>query len=295
MGWRTVFIDDASRLSLSLDNLIVKHQLQKYSIALNEIDTIILTDYKCVITAQLLAKCCEEGINFIFTKQNKMPIGALHSLQNNTRSSKVIKNQLYMTKKDRHYIWQQIITIKLQNQTYTLKKHNKEFKIIEQYSQEVELGDLSNKEGQAARVYFKKLFGYYFTREEEDINNYSLNYTYQVIRSRIAQVLLGKGLNPTLGVFHRNEYNYFNLADDMIEVFRPIIDDYVIQVLKDYNLDYLTPKLKLKLVEIVNVKVRINDKVQKLSNGIDVYISDILKIINKQKKEIEMVPRLYEE
>ncbi len=295
MGWRTVFIDDASRLSLSLDNLIVKHQLQKYSIALNEIDTIILTDYKCVITAQLLAKCSEIGINFIFTKQNKMPVGALHSLENNTRSSKVIKKQLSMTKKDRHLIWQQIIIVKLENQTKILKKHNKEYKIIEQYSKEVELGDLSNKEGQAARVYFKKLFGYYFTREDEDISNYSLNYTYQVIRSRIAQVLLGKGLNPSLGVFHRNEYNYFNLADDMIEVFRPIIDDYVIQVLCDYDLDYLTPKLKLRLVDIVNINVRINDKCYKMSNAIDIYLGDILKVVNKEKEIIEMVPRLYEE
>ncbi len=295
MGWRTVFIDDASKLNLSIDNLIVTHQLHKYAISLSEIDTIIITDFKCVITTRLLSRCCELGINVIFTKQNKMPVGALHSLEDNTRASKVYKNQINMTKEMRQYIWQQIIVVKLQNQVNVLKKHNKSYDIVQRYSKEVGLGDLSNKEGQAARVYFKKLFGYYFTREDEDIINYSLNYAYQVVRSRIAQILLSKGLNPSLGFFHRNEYNYFNLSDDVIEVFRPLIDDFVICVIVDYNLDYLTPKLKLNIIEVINHQVLVNKKVCKLSNAIDLYVSDLLKLINGKATSISAVPRLYEE
>lgn len=295
MGWRTVFVDNANKLSLSLDNLIVIHKNEKYSISLTEIESVIVTDYKCVITSRLLARCCELGINFIFTKQNKMPVGALHCLENNTRSSKMFKEQLFMTKELRQQIWQNIIEIKLHNQVCVLKKYNKQYEIVEKYSKEVEIGDITNKEGQAARVYFKKLFGYYFTRDDEDIMNYSLNYAYQVVRSRIAQVLLAKGLNPSVGVFHRNEYNYFNLSDDMIEVFRPIVDDYIINLVSSYEYSYLTPNLKISIANVVNTNVLVNDKKYKLSNAIDEYLNDIVKIICLKQEKIKKVPRLYEE
>ncbi len=132
-------------------------------------------------------------------------------------------------------------------------------------------------------------------RGEEDIINYALNYTYQILRSKIAQSLVAKGLNPSLGIYHRNEYNYFNLADDVIEVFRPLADQYVLKVTLDYHLEYLTPKLKVKLVDVVNQYVVINNKKYKITNAIDEFVNDIVKVVNTTRDVLSVEPRLYEE
>lgn len=280
---------------MSLDNLIVVHNNDKYSISLSEIESIIITDYKCTITTRLLARCCELGINCIFTKQNKMPVGALHSLENNARTSKIFKNQIHMENTRRQKVWQEIIKLKINNQAMVLRYNQKKFDIVYGYINEVEIGDISNKEGQAARVYFKGLFGDYFKRGGEDIVNYALNYTYQILRSKIAQSLVSKGLNPSLGIYHRNEYNYFNLADDVIEVFRPLADNYVLKVTNDYHLEYLTPKLKVKLIDVTNQYVIIGNKKYLMTNAIDEFVDDVVKVINGNRNKLRVEPRLYEE
>lgn len=160
---------------------------------------------------------------------------------------------------------------------------------------QVELGDLSNKEGQAARLYFKELYGSYFIRGDEEIINYSLNYCYQVVRSKIAQSIVAKGMLPSFGFFHRNEYNYFNLADDIIEVFRPIVDDYVLNVTNDYHKEYLTPKLKLKLVDIININVAVEKRKIRFSDAIDTFVSEISKCIMTENTKIEKFPMVYHE
>lgn len=295
MSWRTIYVDNANKLTLSLDNLIVINNNEKYSISLTEIESIVVSDYKSVITTRLLARCCEVGINVVFTKQNMMPVGALHSLENNSRASKLFKKQLQMTNNLRQVIWKQIIESKILNQAAVLAINHKGNDILLGYAKEVEAGDLSNKEGQAARVYFKELFGDYFKRGDSEITNYSLNYTYQVLRSKIAQIIIAKGLNPSLGIYHRNEYNYFNLADDVIEVFRPHADNYVLYILKDYHYEYLTPELKVKLVNVINSLVMVNGKCEKISNAIMLYIEDLLKLINMRKECLTQVPLVYEE
>lgn len=295
MGWRTIFVDNATKLSMSLDNLIIVHNNDKYSIALSEVESIIVTDYKCVITTRLLARCCELGINCVFTKQNKMPVGAIHSLENNSRASKIFKQQIIMSNEKRRVLWQQIIKQKLSNQAMVLRYNRKKYEIVYNYIKEVELGDITNKEGQAARVYFKALFGDYFKRGGEDIINYALNYTYQILRSKIAQSLVAKGLNPSLGIYHRNEYNYFNLADDIIEVFRPLADQYVLNITSNYHLEYLTPKLKVKLVDVINQYVVIDKKKYKMTNAIDEFTNDIIRVVNSSQDQLEIKPRLYEE
>ncbi len=295
MSWRTVYIDDASKLSLNLDCLQVIHQKQKYNIALNEIATIIIEDYKTVITARLLSRLAEVGINVIFTTKNKMPIGAIHPFSNNARTAKVSRIQLELSKKRQQEIWKQIIEIKINNQAVVLDYFKIESNYLKQYALEVELGDISNKEGQAARIYFKKLFGEKFIRFSDDIYNYCLNFSYQVIRSKIAQAIIDRGLNPAIGVFHRGEYNYFNLADDLIEPYRPIVDKFICDVLEQEAPEYLTVELKKKLLQVYQVIVEINNKKMKLVDSIKIYMNNILDFYNGKTDYITKYPQLYEE
>lgn len=275
MSWRIIYVENASKLSLNLDNLQVVHNLEKYNINLDEISTIVIEDYKSIITSRLLSKLCELGINVIFTSVNKMPVGSLHPYTNNSRTSKVNKQQLRISNVAKNLIWKEIIEKKIKLQAKVLEINKIKDNYLNKYAEEVVPGDLKNKEGQAARIYFKKLFGSEFIRFEEDIINYSLNYTYQTIRSKISQIIIARGLNPSLGIHHKSEYNYFNLSDDTIEVYRPIIDYYVLQAIKESNIKYLTPEFKEKLLNIYNYKICIGEKKMKLKNSIEIYVGHL--------------------
>lgn len=291
MGWRIVYIENAAKLSLNLDCLQVKYMQRKYNINLDEISSVVIEDYKCVITARLLSRFCEEGINVIFTKINKMPVGALHSLDNNSRTAKVSKKQLEVSKERKRLVWKQIIEIKLNNQAATLDHFKLNSKYIKKYATEIELGDISNKEGQAARLYFKIMFGKDFTRDQEILVNYCLNYSYQLVRSKLAQELVSRGIHPAFGIFHRGEYNYFNLADDIIEPYRPIVDAYIREVLMDDKYTFLSPKLKDELLEIFILKITIGSSQMKLIDSIKLYVNNVLNCIFSEGDTINNYPR----
>lgn len=295
MGWRTVYIQEASKLSLNLDNLQVQHAGTKYYVALEEIDNVIIEDYKSVITCRLLAKFCETGINVIFTTPNKMPIGAIHSFNNNARTAKYSKMQLAVTKEKIRIIWMNIIKIKINNQISVLDNLDKNSKYLEIYIDEVEPGDITNREGLAARAYYRELFGEEFLRFEDDIVNYSLNYIYQVIRSKIAQEIINKGFHPSFGLFHKSEYNYFNLADDIIEPYRPLCDYFVYKLLEMYDVKYLTPEYKEKIFGIYYMKVKIGDKKMKLIDSIGIYMNSIFKVYSNSDEYTIVYPELLDE
>lgn len=290
MSWRTIYVENASKLSLNLDNLQVVHNHEKYNINLDEIGSIILEDYKSVITARLLAKLCELGINVVFTSVNKMPVGSMHPYTNNARTSKVNKQQIKLSETTKFLIWQEIIIMKISLQAKVLVLNNIEDNYLEKYEKEVTPGDRNNKEGQAARIYFKKLFGTEFVRFEDEIINYALNYTYQTIRSKIAQVILARGLNPSFGIHHKSEYNYFNLSDDIIEVYRPLIDHYVLQAINKSGVKYLTPEFKEELLNIYNYKICIGAKKMKLKNSIEIYVGHIYNRIMGIEDKIKEFP-----
>lgn len=294
MGWRTIYIENASKLSLNLDNLQVLHNREKYSINLDEINNIIIEDYKCVITARLLSKLCELGIEVIFTEMNRMPIGSLHSFSGNSRTAKYSKIQLGMKQVLKQKIWKEIVEQKIKMQALVLNINGIKDDYVLQYSKEVLLGDLNNKEGQAARIYFKKLFGSQFVRFDENIINYSLNYAYQLVRSKISQEIVGRGFNPAFGIFHKSEYNYYNFSDDLIEVYRPIIDNYIFKLITKTDVKYLTPEFKEKILEISNYKVKINNKKMRLKDSIKTYINDINDRIIGKIKKIEKFPLIIE-
>jgi CRISPR-associated protein Cas1 len=281
MGWRTIYIQEATKLSLNLDNLEVLYSNHKYYIALEEIDNIVIEDYKTVLTARLISKLCEEGINIIFTDMKKTPVGAIHSLNGNSRTAKYTKLQLNLDKEKRIILWQKIIIVKISSQAINLDKFGKESDLLYKYISEVLPGDISNKEGIAARVYFKQLFGPEFVRFEDDIVNYSLNYVYQLVRSKIAQNIIAKGFHPSFGIFHKSEYNYFNLADDLIEPYRPLCDYFIYDILKKYEYDFLTPNYKEQLMEVFYFKVKINGKKVKLLDSIGLYMNHIFDIYEK--------------
>lgn len=277
MGFRTVVLDKANKINLDLNNLVVAVDDNKFYICIDEIDTIVIEDPRCYVSLRLLTELCKNGINIILTDTSHTPVGTIETLYNHSRASKNLKKQIDWPIENKNFLWMNIVYNKISNQILTLLKNNKKDKIhiLSEYLNTIEPGDLTNREGLASRTYFKELFGNDFKRFNPDIINFCLNYAYQIIRSKISQSIISLGYNPSLGICHRSEYNSFNLADDFIEVFRPIVDYYVYSILENAQEDYLTPDLKYKLVNILNENIYYNNQIYKIRNSIEIYLQNM--------------------
>jgi len=294
MGFRTVLIEKASKINLDLNNIVVQSFNEHYWINIDEIDTIIIDDPRCNISLRLLSELCENGINMIFTNSSHMPVGCLNTLFNHSRASKKIFSQINWDNNSKVYLWTEIVRNKILLQIDVLNKIGKTEKIniLEKYIEELEKGDITNREGLASRTYFKEIFGENFKRFEPDIINYCINYCYQIIRSKIAQEIVANGYNPSLGIFHRSEYNSYNLSDDFIEVFRPIVDLYVYNILLYNEEEYLTPELKEKMSNILNQIVIFNKSEQKIRNCITLFLQNMFNFLELGDLEKIMFPTL---
>lgn len=294
MAFRIVLIEKALRVRLDINNIVVNYENEDFWIHIDEIDTIVFDDPRCVVTLKLLSYLCEKGINVIFNDASHMPIGSLQTLYNNARSSKRLKEQINWDEFSTVYLWTEIVKKKIENQMLTLKKVGKMSKceLLKKMIAEVDYGDLNNKEGIASRVYFKELFGNNFKRFGEDIINYALNYVYQIIRSKISQEIIALGYTPSLGINHKSELNNFNLADDFIEVYRPICDYYVYEILNNSIEDYLTPEIKRKLVNILNYSIIFNSAKYEIKTSIQFYIISMITFLNHGDSSCIQFPKL---
>lgn len=299
MSWRIVYITNVDKLSLNLNSVQIVHEEQKYFVSLSEIAMLVIEDYKSIITVRLLIELAKQGIPIIILSMNSMPIGEYFPIYNNVRTSKRINEQILWTQEIKDKLWTEIVKGKIKNQIHTLEK----LEIIEKVNllkcnlEQIQLGDKTNVEGISARIYFKELFGNEFIRFNETIENYCLNFSYHIVRTIISKEIVARGYIPALGINHKNQYNVFNFADDLIEVFRPIVDYYVYRILlsllKDqiYELD---KELKIKLIDIVNNKIIYKNKKYTIMNSIPQYINDVINFISMKEGELE-IPYLCDE
>ena len=277
MAFRSILISEATKINLDLNNIVIQYNGDNYRINLDEISTLVLDDARCLVSIKLLCELCNKGINVVLTDSSHKPVGTLTTLYNNVRAPKKNKEQINWEDNLKGHLWTEIVKNKIKNQRDVLAYLNKNDKIhiLDDYITTIEFGDKTNREGLASRTYFKELLGISFKRFNQDIINFCLNYTYQILRSKISQEIVALGYQPSFGICHKNEYNTFNLADDFIEVFRPIIDYYVYIILNNAEEEYLTPSLKGKLINIVNERVEYKNYSYKIHNVIEFYLQDL--------------------
>lgn len=186
-----------------------------------------------------------------------------------------------------------IVKAKITNQIETLRMNNKSKEVIERlfdFSKEVSLGDVGNREGLAAKMYFREIFGNEFIRFDNDVCNAALNYGYSIFRSTISSIIIAKGYIGNIGLFHKGKSNMFNLSDDIIEVFRPIVDNYVLNYISDEIL--FKQEHREELIKLVNAKIKFNGKVHTITNVIGYYFDSIIKTLDSENENDFIYPEV---
>lgn len=294
MSWRVVYIEKSDYLKLYLDNLKVVREDTEILIPLSDIHTIIVDNQQTVVTARLLNKLAEYHILLVFCDEKHLPNIYALAPHSHHQASRVLERQVQWSPEMKGLMWQKIIQIKINNQASILthlRKDSASIETLHRLSDEVNFSDDTNREGHAAKLYFKTLFGNSFVRDRDSFDgiNSGLNYGYIVLRSTVARTIVAYGLQPSFGIGHYNQYNAFNLADDLIEPFRPVIDLWISIMCQEDT--YLDLKTKQKIVHLIsNNKLLIGNQKQTILNAIELLVQSFIKGMNENNTELLVYP-----
>jgi len=292
MGYRNLMIENPCKLSLKDEQLIVETSVTN-RVPIEDINSVLIEHQQVTMTACVLNKLSKSGVCVYICDEKHIPSGVFTGLNSHSRKLKIFESQLSMTKPQLKKIWKEIVVQKILNQASVLKileiNGNAE---LEALSKRVCSGDTTNVEAIAAAFYFKRLFGEHFTRSDEIIINGALNYGYAILRGLIARTLVVYGFEPCMGIGHHNQLNAFNLADDIIECYRPVIDLYVAENI-DNEEEALSPKMKRNLYNLINMDVLSDGQYHSVSFAIERTIQSLSKIYLKKEGHIkccEIIP-----
>lgn len=288
MAFRNVYLQNDVHLKIKNEQLVVKKTDEEITIPLEDLNSVCIESLRTVISTYTLKKFVEHDIIVYVCDEKHLPTGVLIGTNNYSRQLKNIKMQIEMSKPLTKRIWQDIIKVKVLNQARCLKKLSiPEHKKLEEMIIGITSGDKSNVEAKAASLYFKSIFGREFNRNLDCSYNAALNYGYAIIRGMIARTLVMYGFEPSIGIFHHSQLNNFNLADDFIECFRPIVDLYVLTKI-DFNDDVLTSENKKEIYKIINCLVLIDGKKFNIQGAIEYMIKSFSTCMNKKENVIKL-------
>ena len=293
MSWRTVLVEDGESLRLKLDSIIIEKNQKVFTIPLADISVIVVDGQQTTISARLLTQLSKYNISLVTCDESHHPIGVFNSFNTHSRASKLIYRQINLDNELKQKIWQQLVKFKLRNQLAVLMEcESSELSIdrLNQYIQDVEPYDQTNREGHAAKVYFNELFGKKFTRQDDNMINVCLNYGYSIIRAHLARLVVGYGLSPLLGIFHRSEYNQFNLVDDLMEPFRPFVDYYVYKNLM--NERYFKSEHRQALISLMTKRCYYKSGQYTLQVVLEKYVIDFVAVLESGNLEKLIEPNL---
>lgn len=300
---KTLYIENPAYISAKQSQLIIKTpSIEKSisnefgerfsnSIPIEDIGIVVLDNQQITITQGALQALNDNNCSTIVCDSNRMPCGLMLPFSGNTLLGERSKIQTNISLPLKKQLWQQTIQSKITNQALLLKRvTNVETGNMLKWVRDVRSGDTTNVEARAAVYYWANLFPGYvnFARDRYGAPpNNLLNYGYSILRSIIAKAIVGTGLLPSLGIHHKNKYNAFALADDIMEPFRPYVDNTVFDIVcngLDYNV--ITKDIKIKLLSIPLIDVEINDQKRPLMIAASITTSSLFKCFTADEKKI---------
>jgi CRISP-associated protein Cas1 len=233
MAWKGVHVSKPARLSWKDTQLVVAQDDATVTMPLEDLAWIIIDTQHVTLTASLIAACMAGGVAIVFADDRHMPAGMALSFHQHHKQSGISALQLAATLPLKKRLWQAIVVGKIENQAACLERSGKDGTSLRAMARRVTSGDPDNIEAQSARAYWSLLFEGFTRSGESDVRNMMLNYGYAVLRAGIARSVVAYGLLPSVGLFHASDANAFNLVDDLIEPFRPLVDIRVAQLAAD--------------------------------------------------------------
>ncbi len=271
MSWRTIVIANSAKIDYQLGYMTVRRDTLT-KIHISEIHTVIIETTAVSITAALLAELVKHKVKVIFCDEKRNPSSELVSYYGSHDTSRKVRNQITWSQDVKTAVWTEIVSEKIRNQMMVLQDYGKtESQMLQEYIQEIEYGDVTNREGHAAKVYFNSLFGKEFSRSADNVINAALNYGYSIILSSFTREIALNGYITQLGLFHDNMFNQFNLASDLMEPFRTLVDRCVL----DMKPIAFEKEEKLTLVNLMNREVTINGRREFLTNAVKIYTRSV--------------------
>lgn len=283
MSWRIVVITKRAKLDHQLGYLVIRTE-EIVKIHLSEISTLLIESTAVSLTTSLLAELTKRKIKVIFCDEKRNPSSELVGYYGSHDTSNKVRSQIQWGIQTKEAVWTEIVTEKIRKQKELLEFLGKdESKLLHSYLQEIRWNDESNREGHAAKVYFNALFGLDFTRTAENPTNAALNYGYSILLSAFAREITSNGYITQLGLFHDNMFNQFNLASDLMEPFRILIDRAVIMM---YPMEDLDHEGKMFLVNTLNQEVEIDGCKQYVNNAIKIYCKSVFDALNENDSSL---------
>lgn len=279
MSWRTVVVTGNAKLDYKMDYLVVRKAEATTRIFIGEIGLLIIESTAVSLTTMLLSELTKHKIKVVFCDEKHNPQSELISYYGSHDTSAKIRTQIQWTREVKENVWTEIVAEKVKQQSEHLKKL--ELKVpadmLKQYIEEIELGDKTNREGHAAKVYFNALFGMDFSRSKDCAINAALNYGYGILLSCFNREVIANGYITQLGLFHNNMFNQFNLSSDLMEPFRILVDRIVVKN-KPEKFD---SEEKMNFIYMLEDEVMIDGKHQYISNAIKIYCKSIFDALNE--------------
>ncbi len=292
--WRTVIVNNGEKLTTENGWLVVSSGEETSKVPIEDIYALIIDNCSASISIATINAITEAGAHICFCDEKHIPSSMALPMTEHYRPLAVVRRQLEMPQEMKDEFWKRIISAKISNQAACLRLcgvKSEKYKPLQQLAEEVLPGDPKNREAMAAKMYFKSLFGLGFRRFDDEVTNHALNYGYAVIRSGVAKTLTAYGYYCVIGLHHENTSNHYNLADDMMEPLRPVVD-MVTDRMCDELFETLTKSNRRRLASIVNLPVKMNGKKTRLRYAIDKYISSFTTAILENDPDRLIVPEI---
>lgn len=294
---RTLFFGNPSWLSVELGQLVIKDPVlrsERARVPIEDIGVVVLDHQQITMSHTAMSLLLENNAAVIVCNDRHMPNGLLLNLNGNTVQAEVFKHQIESSEPLRKQLWKQTVEAKLRNQAAVLRQQGMDADFLEELACKVQSGDTGNREAQGAAWYwprvFKQLPGFRRYREGAPPNNL-LNYGYAILRAMVARSLVGSGLLPTLGIFHRNRYNAYALADDIMEPYRPWVDRAVVGLLKHHAPpEEVTTEHKGELLRLATADTVLDEKASPLMPALQRTTASLVKCFEGSQRRV-LYPR----
>ena len=288
---RTLVFSSPMILSLKNQQLVIAYKdspEEKRTVPIEDTEIVLLENQQTSITLPLLNALVDRDVQVVICDNKGMPSAMVQGMNSNNLQGETLRNQIACGEVLKKQLWKQVVEAKIKNQATLLNHIGEDGNVLKPFYSNVRSGDSDNREGIAARIYFQHLFGDSFVRNRDEPGvNALLNYGYSILRAATCRAIVSSGLLPAIGIYHHNRSNAYPLADDLMEPFRPFVDEVVYDLAMRGETE-LTKDVKGELISVLYADTMYEKVKRPLSVGLSMTTASMVKCLSKEQNTISM-------